>query len=52
MVLVVVRHGQVSQRILRSLGRHARTWPAELTGAVMTGVPVSTTGYTSYYTGR
>ena len=52
MVVIVVRHGQVSQRVLRSLGRHARSWPAELTGAVMTDVPVTTTGYTSYYGGR
>ena len=52
MVVIVVRHGVVSQRVLRSLGRHARSWPAELTGAVMTDVPVATTGYASYYGGR
>jgi len=38
-VLVVVRQGRVSQRTLRSLGRHAKTWPAELAGAVLTDVP-------------
>ena len=37
-VLVVVRQGRVSQRNLRALRRQARTWPAELAGAVMTDV--------------
>ncbi len=37
-VLVVVRQGRASQRNLRALRRQARTWPAELTGAVMTDV--------------
>ena len=38
-VLVVVRQGRVSQRSLRSLGRQARTWSAELAGAVITDAP-------------
>ncbi|HEX6702185.1 MAG TPA: hypothetical protein VF101_15765 [Gaiellaceae bacterium] len=38
-VLVVVRQGRVTQRSLRSLGRQARTWPAELAGAVITDAP-------------
>ena len=38
-VLVVVRQGRVSQRSLRSLGRQARTWSAELAGAVLTDAP-------------
>jgi succinoglycan biosynthesis transport protein ExoP len=51
MVLVVVRQGRVPQRTLRSLGRHARTWPAELAGAVLTDVAATRT-YASYYGGR
>ncbi|MDQ6745235.1 MAG: hypothetical protein M3Z27_04350 [Actinomycetota bacterium] len=47
-VLVVVRQGRVSQRTLRSLGRHAKTWPAELAGAVLTDVP-AVGEYRSYY---
>ena len=38
-VLVVVRQGHVTQRSLRTLGRQARSWPAELVGAVVTDVP-------------
>jgi Mrp family chromosome partitioning ATPase len=38
-VLVVVRQGRVSQRSLRSLGRQARSWSAELAGAVITDAP-------------
>jgi Mrp family chromosome partitioning ATPase len=38
-VLVVVRQGRVTQRSLRSLGRQARSWPAELAGAVLTDAP-------------
>src|SRR5919198_32588 len=34
-VLVVVRQGRVTQRSLRSLSRQARSWPAEVTGAVL-----------------
>jgi Mrp family chromosome partitioning ATPase len=47
-VLVVVRQGRVSQRNLRSLGRHARAWPAAVAGAVLTDVPAGG-GYSSYY---
>jgi polysaccharide biosynthesis transport protein len=35
-VVVVVRQGRISQRTLRSLGRQARTWDAEIAGAVVT----------------
>jgi Mrp family chromosome partitioning ATPase len=49
-VLVVVRQGRVSQRSLRSLGRQARTWSAELAGAVLTDAP-SEEQY-AYYGGR
>jgi Mrp family chromosome partitioning ATPase len=48
MVVVVVRQGRVTQRTLRALARHARTWPAELTGAVLTDVPASSS-HGSYY---
>ena len=51
MVLVVVRQGRVSQRNLRALRRQALTWPAELTGAVITDVQ-ATGGQYSYYGGR
>jgi Mrp family chromosome partitioning ATPase len=51
LVLVVVRQGFVSQRSLRSLGRQARTWDAELAGAVMTDAPVEA-GTANYYGGR
>jgi len=47
MILVVVRQGRVSQRNLRSLRRQARTWRAELAGAVMTDVRAE--GEHSYY---
>lgn len=47
-VLVVVRQGQVSERSLRSLARHAHGWPAKLSGAVLTDVP-ATGRYASYY---
>lgn len=49
-VLVVVRQGRVSQRNLRALGRQARSWPTELSGAVMTDM--HTEGEYSYYGGR
>ena len=48
MVVVVVRQGRVSQRNLRMLGRQARTWPAEMAGAVMTDVQTEGGKY-SYY---
>ena len=52
MVLVVVRQGRVSQRNLRALRRQALTWPAEVTGAVMTDVQPTGGGAYSYYGGR
>lgn len=51
LVLVVVRQGRVSQRSLRSLARQARTWPAEVAGAVLTDVP-KVGDYTDYYGAR
>jgi Mrp family chromosome partitioning ATPase len=50
MILVIVRQGRASQRNLRSLRRQARTWDAELAGAVMTDV--RTEGERTYYYGR
>jgi succinoglycan biosynthesis transport protein ExoP len=47
-VLVVVRHGRVSQRSLRSLSRQARIWPAEVAGAVLTDAPASENDYAYY----
>jgi receptor protein-tyrosine kinase len=47
-VLVVVRQGQVSERSLRSLARHANGWPANISGAVLTDVP-AVGRYASYY---
>jgi Mrp family chromosome partitioning ATPase len=38
-VLVVVRQGRVTRRSLRSLGRQARSWSADLSGAILTDVP-------------
>ena len=49
-VLVVVRQGRVTQRSLRSLGRQARSWPAELAGAVLTDAPGEE--QYAYYGGR
>ncbi len=51
LVLVVVRQGRVSQRSLRSLARQARTWPAEVAGAVLTDVP-KVGDYADYYGAR
>jgi len=50
-VLVVVRQGRVTQRSLRSLSRQARTWPAEVTGAVLTDAPAGEEQY-AYYGSR
>jgi Mrp family chromosome partitioning ATPase len=50
-VLVVVRQGRVSQRSLRSLGRQARSWRAEVAGAVLTDAPSGDEQY-AYYGGR
>jgi Mrp family chromosome partitioning ATPase len=49
-VLVVVRQGRVTQRSLRSLSRQARTWPAELAGAVLTDAPAGEEQYAYYGT--
>jgi polysaccharide biosynthesis transport protein len=49
-VLIVVRHGHVSQRSLRSLSRQSRIWPAEVAGAVLTDAPTSEKDY-AYYGG-
>jgi tyrosine-protein kinase len=50
-VLVVVRQGRVTQRSLRSLSRQARTWPAEVAGAVLTDAPGGEEQY-AYYGSR
>ena len=50
-VLVVVRQGRVPQRSLRSLSRQARTWPAEVAGAVLTDAPAGEEQY-AYYGSR
>jgi Mrp family chromosome partitioning ATPase len=51
-VIVVVRHGLVHRRRLRSLGRQARSWRARLLGAVLNDTPGQEGGYSSYYYGR
>jgi tyrosine-protein kinase len=48
-VVVVVRHGRVTRRALRTLSRHVHGWHAELLGAVMTDAPVEER--LSYYYG-
>ena len=50
-VIVVVRHGVVHRRRLRSLGRQARSWRARLLGAVLNDT-AGGEGYLSYYYGR
>jgi Mrp family chromosome partitioning ATPase len=40
-VLVVVRQGRVTQRNLRLLSRQARSWPAGVSGAVLTDTPAA-----------
>ena len=50
-VIVVVRHGLVHRRRLRALGRQARTWRAQLLGAVLNDCPADE-GYLNYYYGR
>jgi len=49
-VLVVVRHGRVTHRSLRTLNRQARRWPAEMAGVVVTDAAAE--GQYSYYGGR
>jgi polysaccharide biosynthesis transport protein len=39
LVLVVVRHGQVSRRSIVALNRQAEGWQADIAGAVLTGSP-------------
>ncbi|MEA2211752.1 MAG: tyrosine-protein kinase [Solirubrobacteraceae bacterium] len=48
LAIVVVRQGYVSRRSLRSLARHAASWPTEVAGAVLTDVRVAA-GYGAYY---
>ncbi len=48
LAIVVVRQGYVSRRSLRSLARHAASWPTDVAGAVLTDVRVAP-GYGSYY---
>jgi len=50
-VIVVVRQGRVTQRSLRSLSRQARTWPADVAGAVLTDAPPGDEQY-AYYGSR
>jgi Mrp family chromosome partitioning ATPase len=50
-VIVVVRHGFVHRRRLRTLGRQARSWRARLLGAVLNDSP-NDQGYLNYYYGR
>jgi Mrp family chromosome partitioning ATPase len=48
LAVVVVRQGYVSRRSLRSLARHAASWPTDVAGAVLTDVRVSG-AYGTYY---
>jgi Mrp family chromosome partitioning ATPase len=48
-VVLVVRHGHVTRRSLRALGRHVQGWHAELLGAVVTDAPLE--DQRSYYYG-
>lgn len=45
LVLVVVRHGQVSRRSIVALNRQAEGWQADIAGAVMTGSPAEEDDY-------
>jgi polysaccharide biosynthesis transport protein len=47
LVLVVVRHGQVSRRSILALNRQAEGWQADIAGAVLTGSPAEEDDY--YY---
>jgi Mrp family chromosome partitioning ATPase len=47
-VLVVVRQGRVTQRNLRLLSRQARSWPAGVSGAVLTDTQAAEHQYTYY----
>jgi Mrp family chromosome partitioning ATPase len=48
-VVLVVRHGHVTRRSLRALGRHVHGWHADLLGAVVTDAPLD--DQLSYYYG-
>lgn len=48
LVLLVVRHGQVSRRNLEALHRLHRTWPEVGVQAVMVGVPADGSNYAYY----
>jgi polysaccharide biosynthesis transport protein len=48
LVLVVVRHGQVSRRSIVALNRQSEGWQAEIAGAVMTGSPAEEDDYYYY----
>ena len=50
-VVVVVRQGRVSRRSLSSLSRQARSWQAEVAGAVLTDAPADDEQY-GYYNAR
>jgi Mrp family chromosome partitioning ATPase len=47
-VVVVVRIGRLTQRGLRSLGRQARSWEADVAGSVLTDTAGETAGYAAY----
>ena len=47
LVLVVVRHGQVSRRSILALNRQSEGWQADIAGAVLTGSPAEEDDY--YY---
>ena len=47
MILLVARQGRVTRRGLRTLGKQAQAWQAEVVGAVVTGTP--TEDRYSYY---
>lgn len=48
LVLVVVRHGQVSRRSILALNRQSEGWQAEIAGAVMTDSPAEEDDYYYY----
>jgi Mrp family chromosome partitioning ATPase len=48
LAIVVVRQGYVSRRSLRSLARHAQSWPTDVAGAVLTDVRMPSE-YAAYY---
>jgi Mrp family chromosome partitioning ATPase len=50
-VIVVVRHGVVHRRRLRALSRQARSWRAQLLGAVLNDSPAGESTF-GYYYGR